>query len=418
MDTRVFRALHDIAVAVGGVLEPVSLARLIADHARELLAVNAVAVYTLDETGGRLQPIFASDAVESHPESPLLLGAGAAGQAFVLGQPVLVDDLSAWPLASPWALANGVRSVLAVPLTVNHRRTGVVAARTYSPRHWTTADAETLTLLAAQIAPTLEAARLHERTHAARQQAEAAIKLRDEVLAGVSHDLAGPLARIRLYAELIQAESAIVQPDDSAEQLNGWSERIVAATISMKSLMQELVDVARLQMGHALSLDLSETDLVGLARRLVGEHQAAGRLVTLQSNSDHVVGLWDEPRLSRVVGNLLDNALNYSPPSTWIEVNVDALSESQTGDLALLQVRDRGRGIPPDDLPRVFERYFRGSNVATHASGSGLGLAVARQIVEQHGGAIDIESELGTGTLVSLRLPCTGPAEPAGSAGR
>ncbi|HEV7665307.1 MAG TPA: HAMP domain-containing sensor histidine kinase, partial [Chloroflexota bacterium] len=262
-------------------------------------------------------------------------------------------------------------------------------------------------------APSLEAARLHERTRLARKQAEAAIKVRDEVLVGVSHDLSGPLARIRLYAEMIQAESDNMEPVTSADQLRGWSERIVASTISMKSVMQELMDVARLQMGQALALNLHETDLVGLARRLVSERQAAGRLLTVDSRFDTVVGWWDESRLSRVVGNLLDNALNYSLPSTWVEVEVHAIGEAENRGLALLQVRDRGEGISDDDLPRVFERFFRGSNAALKTSGSGLGLTMARQIVEQHGGAIDIQSQLGMGTLVSLRLPRSTPAQSA-----
>ena len=72
---------------------------------------------------------------------------------------------------------------------------------------------------------------------------------------------------------------------------------------------------------------------------------------------------------------------------------------------------DDGRGIPPEDLPRVFERFYRGSNVDAETAGSGLGLAVAQQIVRQHGGAIDIDSQPGNGTVVSLRLPCTGPPD-------
>jgi signal transduction histidine kinase len=84
-------------------------------------------------------------------------------------------------------------------------------------------------------------------------------------------------------------------------------------------------------------------------------------------------------------------------------------------EYALLQVQDYGRGILPQDLPRVFEPFFRGSNVDAQTSGSGLGLAVANQIIEQHGGAIDIDTQPGIGTVVSLRVPRTGPAEPANS---
>ena len=241
-------------------------------------------------------------------------------------------------------------------------------------------------------------------------QAEAAINLRDDVLAGVSHDLAGPLARIRLYAELIQSESANAQPVDAAEQMSQWSERIVVATSTMKTIIQELIDVARLQMGQALQLDLRRTDMVGLARRLVGEHQAAGRHISLESSTPELIGWWDESRLARVLTNLLDNAVKYSPQGAGVEVSV-AVVQHDGEDYAMLRVRDHGRGIPAKDLARVFDRFYRGSNVDAETSGSGLGLAVARQIVAQHGGAIEIDSQPGIGTVVSLRVPRTGPAE-------
>jgi signal transduction histidine kinase len=411
---RVFTALHDIAVAIGGVLEPVELARLVVNRARELLEAGAVGVYSLDESTQHLEPIYSSDAREALPEPAIPIGTGAAGQALLRGQLVRVNDYLNWPHAGKWAAANGVRSAMAVPLQVSDRRTGAMSVRTYVPRQWTDEDAQTLMLLAAQIGPALEAARLHERTRAARLQAEAAIKLRDEVLAGVSHDLAGPLARIRLYAELIQGESASVRPADAAEQLGQWSERIVAATSTMKTIIQELVDVARLQMGQALQLDLRRTDLVGLARRLVGEQQAAGRNIRLESSCTELVGWWDETRLARVLANLLDNAVKYSPQGAEIEVDV-ALVQRGGAEHAVLRVRDHGRGIQPEDLARVFDRFYRGANVDGTTSGSGLGLSVAHQIVAQHGGVIEIDSQPGIGTVVSLHVPRTGPSELADS---
>jgi signal transduction histidine kinase len=407
---RVFSALHEIAVAIGGVLEPVELARVVVDRTRDLLDAGAVGLYSLDESTQMLEPIYSSDAREGLPEPPIRLGSGAAGWAVQAGQSVRVDDYPNWAHAGSWASANGVRSAMAVPLQVADRRTGAMSVRTYTPRHWTDDDAQTLQLLGAQIAPALEAARLFERTRVARQQAEAAINLRDEVLAGVSHDLAGPLARIRLYAELIGTESAKLEPADAAEQMSQWSDRIVVATSTMKTIMQELVDVARLQMGQALQLNPHRTDMVALARRLVGERLTAGQQISLEASSAELFGWWDEVRLSRVLANLLDNALKYSPHSAKVEVRVAGVEHSGT-EQALLSVRDHGRGIPSEDLPRVFERFYRGSNIDVDTTGSGLGLAVARQIVEQHGGAIDIESQPGIGTVVSLRVPRSGPSE-------
>lgn len=399
---QVFHALHEIAVAIGGVLEPVELARLVVDRARELLHAGAVGVYVLNESQQLLEPIYSSDAREGAPEPTIPIGVGAAGQALLLSQPVVVNDYASWPHAGNWTAAKGVQSVMAVPLHVADRCTGAMSVRSYEPHRWTTQDVQTLRLLATQIAPVLEAARLYERTRAAHAQAETAIRLRDDVLAGVSHDLAGPLARVRLYAELIQAEVSTMEPPASAEQVAAWCEAIISATTAMKSIMQELVDVARLQMGQSLQLDLRRTDLVNLARRLVSEQRAAGRLITFGSSVDELVGYWDETRLSRVLSNVLENAFNYNLRGAPVDVSVEPDDRC-----AIVHVRDRGIGIPAEDLPRIFDSYYRGSNVAERTRGSGLGLAVAKQIVELHHGRIEIESTLGAGTVVRLRLPYT-----------
>ncbi len=397
---QVFRALHDIAVAIGGVLEPVELARLVVHRALDLLLADAAGIYACDESAQVLEPVFSSDAVEGFPEPAIAIGAGAAGQALLRGEPIIVDDYTSWPHAGSWAAARRVQSAIAVPLLVADRCTGAMSVRSYVPRTWTQDDVQTLRLLATQIAPILESARLYERTRAAHRRAEAAIKLRDDVLAGVSHDLAGPLARIRLYAELIQAEVHNFEPATSAEQVSSWSERIVAATTTMKSIMQELVDVARLQMGQSLQLDRRPIDLIGLARRIIDEQRASGHTVRLESSVDEIVGWWDEARLSRVLSNMLDNAFNYSRADESVDVSVEPDQRA-----VVLQVRDRGVGIPAADLPRVFDSYYRGSNVSDRTTGSGLGLAVARQIAQLHNGSIDIDSELGVGTVVRLRLP-------------
>lgn len=407
---RIFRALHEIAVAVGGVLEPVELARLVVERTRELLDAGAVGLYTFDEAAQLLRPVYSSDARDGTEEPIIRPGAGAAGQALLRGEPVLVDDYANWEHAGDWAAARGVRSAMAVPLQVSERRTGAISVRAYTPRHWSPEDVQALTLLAAQVAPALEAARLYERTQAARQQAEEAIKLRDEVLAGVSHDLAGQLSRIRLYAELMQAEAPLLQPVASAQQMTAWSSSIVGVTDGMKATIQELLDVARLQMGQALPLDLQRTDLAALVRQAVSEYRGAGRAIRLESISDVLVGWWDQARLARLLANVLDNAMKYSPPEAGVVVKLDVV-EYQAGGWAVVRVCDSGRGIPPEDLPRVFERFYRGRNVGGHVEGSGLGLAVARQIAEQHGGAIEIASQLGVGTTVAVRLPRIGPGE-------
>jgi len=161
---RVFRALHDIAVAVGGVLEPRDLARLVAIRACELLSGDGVALYVLEESSGLLVPLHTSDDEKTSLEPPLASGEGAAGQAYLLGEPVSVSDYASWTYAGKWARPQGVAAALAVPLRVDDRSIGAISVRMYSPRCWTTDDVQTLSLLAAQVAPGLEAARLYNHT--------------------------------------------------------------------------------------------------------------------------------------------------------------------------------------------------------------------------------------------------------------
>lgn len=116
----------------------------------------------------------------------------------------------------------------------------------------------------------------------------------------------------------------------------------------------------------------------------------------------------DEARVHRVLANLLNNAIKYSPDGGAVRVSVNATDGSH-GKSAVLVVRDEGVGIPSDDLPHVFDRFRRGANVVGRFAGTGLGLASARQLVELHGGTISVESEEGKGSTFVVRLPLTPP---------
>ena len=116
------------------------------------------------------------------------------------------------------------------------------------------------------------------------------------------------------------------------------------------------------------------------------------------------MGDWDARRLERVVENLLSNGVKYSPAGGDITVSV----QRQDGS-AVVSVRDRGIGIPAADLPHMFERFRRAANVLGRIDGTGIGLSAAAHIVKQHGGSIDLESEEGEGTVVTVHLPLENP---------
>ena len=126
--------------------------------------------------------------------------------------------------------------------------------------------------------------------------------------------------------------------------------------------------------------------------------------IRAETSTERLIGAWDAARLERVVQNLLGNAIKYSPEGGEVVVTI-ARQEDAAGARAVLAVRDQGVGIPPTDRPHVFDRFHRAENVVGRIAGTGIGLASARQIVEQHGGTISVQSALGRGSTFTVRLP-------------
>jgi signal transduction histidine kinase len=257
-------------------------------------------------------------------------------------------------------------------------------------------------------------ARYYQEAVEARALAEEAVHTRDQVLASAAHDLRNPLTAIRGHAQLLWRQATrgeAVAP----ERLTQVAAQIDRSTRQMATLIDELLDLARLQIGQSLELDRRPTDLVALTARIVADHQdtSSAHAVRLESVAPRLVGAWDGPHLERVVGNLVANAIKYSPDGGIVRVRVRE-TDVAGARWAELAVQDEGLGIPRDELSHVFERFYRGRQVAGRIGGSGIGLAATREIVEQHGGTIAVESTEGKGTTVTVRLPLgdEAPADP------
>lgn len=238
-------------------------------------------------------------------------------------------------------------------------------------------------------------------TTAARAEAEAATKARDEFVAMVAHDLRNPVAAVKGHLQMLRRRAARGEVPP-AEQLVERLEKIEATLMTLSAQVDELHEATLLQAGRALRLRLLPTDLVALAREGVLRQQIASDACRLSFESavSSLVGTWDAVRLERVLANLLSNAVKYSPAGGDVLVEV-----SREAGWAVLSVADHGLGVPAADLPHIFERYRRARNVGGRIAGSGLGLAGARDIIEQHGGTITLQSEEGRGSTFVVRLP-------------
>ncbi|HEY2592519.1 MAG TPA: HAMP domain-containing sensor histidine kinase, partial [Chloroflexota bacterium] len=243
--------------------------------------------------------------------------------------------------------------------------------------------------------------RLLAAEHAAREQAEAAVRARDHFVAVVSHDLRNPLAAINWHLQMVRRRAARGEVP-SAEQLVERLDLIEASITALSAQVDELHDASRLQAGHLLELRRRPTDLVALARESTRavQYTTDTHQVRFESRLQELVGNWDPNRLERVLANLLSNAIKYSPAGGDVLVQVKRSRES-----AVVSVIDWGLGIPPADLPHVFERFRRASNVGGKIAGSGLGLAGARDIIELHGGKIVAKSDEGRGSTFEVLLP-------------
>jgi signal transduction histidine kinase len=225
---------------------------------------------------------------------------------------------------------------------------------------------------------------------------------RDHFLSAAAHDMKTPLTSIRGLVQLLQRQ--LGRADVPRERIVYTLRGIESGTRKMTGLIDELLDISRLETVGELSLSRRDIDLVELTRRVVDDQGGQERTITLDADPDSISGHWDEARLERAIGNLLGNAIKYSPRGGEIKVTV---REQEIGGQkwAVLSVADHGIGVPAGDVERIFERFTRGSNVPERLAGSGIGLSYVRQVVGQHGGSVSVQSQPGAGSTFSLRLP-------------
>lgn len=237
------------------------------------------------------------------------------------------------------------------------------------------------------------------------QQLRTSITSRDHLLSMVSHDLKNPLGAIKGYAQLLQRvlkRSVLAENEQVVMLLN----RVNTTVNKMTAQVNELLDIAHLQLGQPIELTFNDVDLVALVSHIVTEQQ-----VTTQKHALHLTTTQqtlpislDSARLERVFANLLANAIKYSPYSEKVDITIDC-ERTEEGNYAIVRIRDYGIGIPETDLPYIFEQFRRAANVIGTFQGSGIGLANAYQIITRHDGTISVQSKKGEGSTFTICLP-------------
>ena len=336
-------------------------------------------------------------------------GHGIGGLAWATGRPVRTDDIAAderfGAAGLPVAQADGIVSCLAVPITSAGVIVGVIYANNFTRRPFTASDEAVLVTLADHAAVAVQKARLLAGEHAARAQAEAASRGKDELLAMLGHELRNPLAAIATAVHLLDAPGV---PEAATRRAR---EIIARQNAHLARLVDDLLDVARVTSGKIV-LDRRPLELAEAVRRGMATLAASGR------TERHHIGLdlesvWadvDETRLEQIVTNLVGNAVRFTPAGGAIDVSLCA-----AGGEAVLRVRDAGVGIAAEVLPRVFDMFVQGARRPDAGPGGlGLGLTLVRRIAELHGGSVEAASDgPGRGSTFTVRLPAmTAPPAP------
>jgi len=403
---RLSREAHELRLlsrALTYTTTPIAASQRVADAVQRLFEARSIVVRLLEPDGSAVAVAVAGDDNITRPGHRLPPGAGVVGLAIAGRQLVMTDSVLTDPRVTlPPALRARHerlrhRLVVATPLIVDDVVIGTLSLNETEARTLTDSEQALFQALASHAAVGIRNAQLFHHERAARQEAEAANRAKDQFLAMLGHELRNPL-------EAISSAIAVMNRIDVQDARSARARDIITRQVGhLRELMDDLLDVARVTTGK-IALSRQPLDVADLTRRCWTVLESTG---TLQQ---HVARLeaepvWvnaDETRLLQVLENLLTNAVKYTPPGGSVTVSVRA----QGGD-AVIRVADTGIGIAPALLPRVFDLFVQGEQTKDRMKGGlGIGLTLVKRLVDMHGGSVEAASEgPGRGSVFTIRLP-------------
>ncbi len=387
------------AVSAERIGQAVRAAVRLGDAERQAAAARAAEQRYADQLRGLTDAAVAVNSAQNVCE---LLGAAAKHSCLITGAPVAQVRLTgeaALELADDgadggwYSEAGESRHEMSAPVSIplpgrDGHTIGEIVLDVWANR---ARDGFVLDQLARLVGGALENMRLY-------RAAQRATQARDDVLAIVSHDLRNPLHTIVLSASYLSEVFLADLPDAALQQ----TEIIRRAVDRANRLIQDLLDVSRIEAGgFAVSSEpVAPTVLIGDACEAMTSTATAARVkLTSHVDDDLPDVLADRERLQQVFSNLVGNAVKFTPAGGTVEMTATA-----SGPFRIcFSVKDSGQGISDDNLPHIFDRFWQARNAKR--TGAGLGLAIARGIVEAHGGTVSAKSTLGTGTDISFELP-------------
>jgi len=400
--------LHALSAALSEAVTMDAVGRAVIHHGAIISGAVAGDVALLVENGTLLQRLYAepADPGAAAERQQAVEDGSCVSDALQTGRPVFVRSLVEWQdrywRSAPAAADGGYQSSATMPLMVEGAPIGVLTFRFAVPVNFDDEYQALLTSVAQHCAQALDRARLYESTQRARAGAEQANRIKDEFVSIVSHELRTPLNAILGWTTILQRESLTREKTARALQ------SITQNASRQARLIEELLDFSRVASGRT-TLQMEIVDVRELIRAVVESMMptAVDRGVELRlSPVPPVAVMGDMRRLEQVFFNLVDNALKFTPKDGRVTIGV-RIVEGQVE----AAVTDNGAGIDPEFLPLVFDRFRQGDSTASRAHGGlGLGLSIAKQLVEAHQGHIFAESPgKDRGATFTVQLPAAAP---------
>jgi PAS domain S-box-containing protein len=403
--------LQAISAAFSRAHTPVEVEEAVIGVAQRTLgaAAGVVLVVTDDRSALQIVGSLGFDAEPNRDWPPVPLDTPLpATEVIRTGMPIWLtghaERLRRYPALADTFTADAGASV-SLPLLVDGSVVGVLGLSFREERAFSAADRNLMLTLAQHCAQALERARLAQAERAAQAAATQALNAREVFLSIAAHELKTPLTTIKAAAHLLDRRLNMGGIDD--ERIQKLSGQLRGEIERLERLVSDLLDVSRIQRGQ-LQLRREPVDLRAVAAEIMARFEDAAErkpehLLALDA-PEPVVGDWDPARLDQVLSNLLSNALKYAPNGGVVQVRV-----RRAGHQAVLSVSDEGIGITAEERGQLFQPFMRGDTARLTIGGTGLGLYIASEIVARHGGAIDVASTPGAGSVFTVRLPLSVP---------
>ena len=395
------KRLVELSVTLNSTLDLDDLLQLITATATELLDCEAASILLYDEKDKRL---FFAAATGSDPEElakiPVPIDSSLAGTIFRTNQHIILsnagDDPRHYPLVSDH-IQFKVKTLLGVPMPIKDRTVGVLEAVNKRTGVFDEHDASLLAVAAAHAAIAINNARLLRATQQALEKVKESDQLKSNFLALASHELRTPLNIIMGYSTVLK--------EDSQGELSDHASQVFNAARQMRSILDEMNNLAMLK-SDEMSLKPQKVpmeDVLVYACEGINEIASTRKqnLVYDFDEEAHIVNV-DIDKTAQAFGNILSNALRFSPEGSDIMIGV-----RKDGNQVLSWVQDQGIGIPADQLQKIFEEFYQIEPPNTrHYGGLGIGLTIAKGLIEAQGGKIWAESQgKGTGATFKVLLP-------------